>query len=279
MLKRYLLIGCLLALSLTHPAHADEILVSAASSLTDAFNTIGVAFTQANPQTTVRFNFAASGVLQRQIEQGAPVDVFASASPKEIDALQQGGHLEARTRLNFISNRLVLIVPRGSRLKGWNDLKLNTVRRVALSNPATVPSGRYAQETLTRRGLWASLQPKMILGENVRQTLAYVAHGDADAGLVFATDAAIEKQRVRVAQTAVPGRDHEAILYPAAVLANAPHLPAARRFVAFLQSSTAQRICRRYGFASTRLLTTHLPDHRLPPLGAHNVGRPHPARR
>lgn len=262
MLKRsYPFLWCCLGVAALHPgpAHAAEILVSAAASLTDAFNKIGDAFTRANPQTTVRFNFAASGVLQRQIEQGAPVDVFASASTKEMDALQMGGHLEARTRTNFIGNRLVLIVPHGSKLKGWNDLKLPTVRRVALSNPATVPAGRYAQETLTHRGLWASIQPKMILGENVRQTLAYVAHGDADAGLVFATDAASEKQRVRVAQLAVPGQDHHSILYPAAVLANAPHAPAARRFVTFLQSATAQRVLLCYGFAATRPTLPRLP--------------------
>lgn len=281
MLKRISLLICLVVIcSLGSPsAHADELLVSAASSLTDAFNEIGVAFTKSNPQTTVRFNFAASGVLQRQIEQGAPVDVFAAAGAKEMDALQTGGHLEAPTRVNFIGNRLVLIVPRDSKLKHWNDLALPGVRRVAISNPATVPSGRYAQETLTRRGLWAGLQPKIILGENVRQTLAYVAQGNADAGLVFATDAAIEKQRVRVAQVAVPGQDHKPILYPVAVIAGAPHAPVARRFVSFLQGPTAQRILLRYGFASTRPTAAHLPEHHLPPLGAHSGGGAHAGHR
>ncbi|MBV9868587.1 MAG: molybdate ABC transporter substrate-binding protein [Abitibacteriaceae bacterium] len=259
---RYGILLCLAILILCpFPARADELLVSAASSLTDAFNEIGSAFTKAHPQTTVRFNFAASGPLQQQIEQGAPVDVFASASAKEMDALQKANRLEPKTRLNFVGNRLVLIAPRGSKLKGWNDLKAATVRRIAISNPDSVPSGRYAKETLTRHGLWPLVQPKTVFGENVRQTLAYVANGDVDAGLVFATDARIASQKVRVVQTAVPGKDHQPILYPAAVIAGAPHAVAARQFMAFLQGSTAQHILLRYGFATTRLLASPSAQH------------------
>src|SRR5689334_14021245 len=122
-------------------AQADQILVSAAASLTEALKEIGPAFTQANPQTQVRFNFASSGALQQQIEQGAPVDVFASAGVKEMDALQKGGRIEAATRLEFAGNRLVLIVPLQSGLKRWEDLKNASVRHIALSNPTSVPSG------------------------------------------------------------------------------------------------------------------------------------------
>ncbi len=229
-------------------ARSDEILVSAAASLTDALNQTGLAYTKANPQTVVRFNFAASGALQQQIEQGAPVDVFASASPTEMDALQKAGRIEIPTRADFAGNRLALIAPVNSKLRHWEDLRSPAVRRVALSNPASVPSGRYAQATLTRRGLWASVQAKAVLGENVRQTLTYVANGDVDAGIVFATDARLEKARVRVVEEARPGRDHAPITYPVAVIANAPNAPAARRFAAFLQTSTAQAIFARYGF-------------------------------
>ena len=229
-------------------ARADEILVSAAASLTDALNEIGQAYKQTNPQTTVRFNFGASGALQKQIEQGAPVDVFASAAPKEMEDLQQGHHLETTSRIDFAGNRLVLIAPIKSGLKSWDDLRSAAVRRVAISNPASVPSGRYAQETLTKRGLWTLVQPKAVLGENVRQTLTYVAQGDVDAGIVFATDALIEKQKVRIVQYAVPGRDHTPIVYPAAVIAGAPNPIAARRFLTFLQTPQAQGILARYGF-------------------------------
>ncbi len=231
-------------------ASADEILVSAATSLTNAFQEIGLAYTKLHPKTLVRFNFAASGALQQQIEQGAPVDVFASAAPKEMDALQKGGHLEAETRTLFAGNRLVLIAPLKSNLKQWTELLSPVIKHIALSNPDSVPSGRYAKETLTKRGLWAALQSKMVFGENVRQTLTYVVNGDAEAGVVFATDAQSEKTRVRVVQQALPNSDHAPILYPVAVIKGAPNVPAARDFVAFLKSPVAQNILTRYGFAS-----------------------------
>lgn len=260
--KQLFLFGSIgLAILLSAPVRADELLVSAAASLTDALNAIGKAYTRVNPHTVVRFNFGSSGALQQQIAQGAPVDVFASASPKEMDALQKDHRIEVGTRVDFASNQLVLIVPLRSSLKRWEDLRLPAVRRVALSNPASVPSGRYAQETLTRRGLWTVVQGKAVLGENVRQTLAYVSGGDVDAGIVFATDALAERQRVRVVAAAIPGKDHSPILYPAAVITGAPNLPAARQFVMFLQSPTAQNILARYGFAALRHKRNALPAH------------------
>jgi molybdate transport system substrate-binding protein len=229
----------------------NELLVAAAASLTDALTEVGRAFDRANRATT-RFTFAASGVLEQQIRAGAPIDVFASAGAKEMDELAAAGRIEKATRTVFATNRLVLIVPAAARtsVRVWDDLRGAVVRRIAVSNPDAVPSGRYARETLTKRGLWSTLQTKLVLGENVRQTLAYVSGGDADAGLVFATDARIEAKRVRVVATAVPGRDHAPIAYPAAVVAGAPNAPLARTFVAFLKARDAQAILRRYGFGS-----------------------------
>src|SRR5579871_157943 len=152
-LRTLALYGVALLTALPAGGRADTILVSAAASLTNALQDIGKAFTAADPKTTVRFNFGSSGQLQQQIEQGAPVDVFASASPKEMDALQKSGHLETATRIDFAGNRLVLIVPPQSAVKRWEDLKSASVRHIALSNPASVPSGRYARQTLTKRGL------------------------------------------------------------------------------------------------------------------------------
>lgn len=231
-------------------ATADEILVSAASSLTDALNEVGTAYTHAHPRTTVRFNFAASGVLQQQVVQGAPVDVFCSASAVEMDALQKTGHLEPNSRIDFAGNRLVLIAPEGSRMRGWNDLAHPKTRRIALSDPASVPSGRYAQETLTKRGLWEIAKRKAIFGQNVRQTLTYVANGDAEAGVVFKTDALHDAGKVRIVAEATPGKDHAPIVYPAAVVSSAPNHADARSFVLFLQSKAARQILVRYGFTS-----------------------------
>lgn len=227
-----------------------EVIVSAAASLTEAFTGVGAAFMKANPGIRVRFNFAASGALLRQIEAGAPVDVFASAAPQEMNALQRAGRLAPGTRADFAGNRLVLIAPAssGSPVRGWNSLTAAPVRRVALSDPDSVPSGRYARETLTMRGIWPTVRRKAVFGENVRQTLAYVANGDVDAGIVFASDTALQKRRVRIAATAVPGRDHAPISYPAAVIKSASNEADAGRFVRFLQSPAARRILARHGF-------------------------------
>jgi molybdate transport system substrate-binding protein len=229
-------------------AGADELLVSAAASLTDAFTDIGAAYTKANPGTTVRFNFASSGALAQQIEAGAPVDVFASASPQEMDLLEKHGRIEKPTRTAFAGNGLVLIAPASSRLRSWEDLRAAAVRRVALADPDSVPAGRYGKETMVHRRLWDAVKHKAVYGEHVRQVLAYVAGGDVDAGIVFATDAQVEPHRVRVVQAAVGGKDHSPIAYPAAVVRNAPDGPAARRFVTFLKGPVAQGILRKYGF-------------------------------
>jgi molybdate transport system substrate-binding protein len=241
----------LIALILTaQPARAEEIIVSAATSLTDAMTRIGRDFSKQNPGATVRFNFGATGALQRQIENGAPADVFAAAGAKEMDVLARAGRIEPATRIDFTGNRLVLIVPLKSAIRKWDDLAGTGVRRVALSNPDSVPSGRNARETLERRHLWLAVQPKAVFGQNVRQTLAYVARGEVDAGIVFASDAAIERGRLRVAQFAVPGLDHAPIVYPAAVVAGSRHAALAKRFVAFLRSPVAQADLASVGFTS-----------------------------
>lgn len=232
------------------PAPPVTLLVSAASSLTDAMAAIGEAFAARNPGCVVRLNAAGSGALQRQIEQGAPVDVFASASPKEVDALQRGGHLESADCLEFAGNGLVLIAPPGSGLRTWSDLALPAVRRVAISNPDSVPSGRYARQTLESRRLWSRLARRIVYGESARQTLQYVAGGDVEAGIVFATDAIHEDARVKVIAAALPGADHAPIVYPAGALKRAPHAALAKRFVAFLKGPTAQAILARHGFKS-----------------------------
>lgn len=227
----------------------EEILVSAASSLTDVFTAVGQAWTRAEKGAAIaKFNFGASGALMQQILAGAPVDVFAAASPVEMDKLAKAGRIDPKLRRDFASNRLVLIAPlSGSALKDWEGLAAQAIRRIAISNPDSVPSGRYARQTLQKRRLWDRLRPKLVFGENVRQTLAYVAGGNADAGIVFRTDARIEK-RVRVVAEAVPKRDHDPILYPAAVIAGAAHAAAAARFVAFLGTPEAGKILEGFGF-------------------------------
>lgn len=224
------------------------LLIAAASSLTDVLKPIGQQFT-AKTSIPITFTFGASGTLLRQIQAGAPIDVFVSAAPQEIDQLEKAGLLLPDTRRIVAANRLVLITPPRGTMKRWEDLSLPPVRRIAMGNTRTVPAGRYAKEVLTRRKLWDGASKKAVYAQNVRQVLAYVASGDTDAGIVFRTDALSEK-RVRIAAVATPMRDHDPIVYPAAVIGRSTQPETARQFVAALGEKEAQALFTRFGFLS-----------------------------
>jgi molybdate transport system substrate-binding protein len=230
------------------PAYGDqELIVSAAASLTNAFPAIGQLFEKQHPGTKIIYNFAASGPLLHQIAQGAPVDVFASADQKTMNQAVDKGLIVPASRKNFASNTLVLIAPEKSVLP-LADLKgLTTaeIKRVALGNPETVPVGRYSREALTQAGLWEALSPKFIYGESVRQVLDYVGRGEVDAGFVFATDAAIAKGKVK---TVAVVQGHQPITYPVAVVAASQKKELARGFVDFVMSPPAQEILSKFGF-------------------------------
>lgn len=232
-------------------AYSQELLVSAASSLTDALNAIKPRFEASHPGTVVHFNFGASGALSRQIEAGAPVDVFISAAAAQMDRLQQQHLLLAGTRIDLLSNELVLIAPRNapSTLTGFSDL--SRVSRVALGDPGFVPAGFYARQTLTALKLWDTLQPKLIYGQDVRQVLEYVARGEVDAGLVFATDATLLPQQVKILARAAQN-SHIPILYPAAQVVGAPHPGLAAAFLIQLAQPDSCQIFQRVGFICLR---------------------------
>lgn len=220
--------------------------VSAAASLTDAMQQIETAYQRDHPAVEIRNNFGSSGTLERQIEQGAPVDVFLSAASKPVDDLQAQGLIVAGSRRNLLRNSLVLIAPDDSRLTGFQQLTESSVRIIALGDPASVPAGQYGQQALASLHLLGSLQPKFVLAKDVRQVLAYVETGNADAGLVYVTDARLSS-RVRVVATA-PESTHEAIVYPAAVVAHGHNEAAALAFVNYLSSPAACAIFVQYGF-------------------------------
>jgi len=226
---------------------APELIVSAAASLTNALKEVAGQFEKAHPGTKVVCNFAASGVLLQQIAQGAPVEVFASADQKTMNQAQEKGLIVPASRKNFVSNTLVLIAPgkSGLPLVGLGDLASPEVKRVALGNPETVPVGRYTQEALTQAGLWETLKPKFIYGESVRQVLDYVSRGEVDAGFVFATDAAIAKEKVK---TVAGVQGHQPIIYPVALVAASPKRALAQTFLDFVLSPAAQEIFKKYGF-------------------------------
>jgi molybdate transport system substrate-binding protein len=229
------------------PASADEITVSAAISLKDALDEISHLYTSEHARAEVHFNLGGSGTLQRQIEQGAPVDIFISASPKEMDSLQSQELLLTNTRKDLVRNTVVLIVPAGSTsISGFEDLAKAAVKTVAVGEPQTVPAGKYAQEVLTHFGIYDQLKTKLVLAKDVRQVLTYVETGNADAGIVYATDAKISK-KVTVVATA-PAGSHSPVVYPAAVIKNSKNPAAAKAFLEFLASEKARTVFQKYGF-------------------------------
>jgi len=229
------------------PIPPDEVTVSAAISLKDALDEISHLYSTERPSADVHFNLGGSGTLQRQIEQGAPVDIFISASPKEMDSLQSQGLLLPDTRKNLARNSVVLIVPAGSTsIPGFQDLTKAAVKTVAVGEPQTVPAGKYAQEVLTHFGIYDQLKPKLVLAKDVRQVLTYVETGNADAGIVYATDAKISK-KVTVVATA-PEDSHAPVVYPAAVIKNSKNAAAAKAFLDFLASEKARTVFQKYGF-------------------------------
>lgn len=227
-------------------ALAADLIVSAASSLTNAFRAVAGRYEQGHPETRVVLNFGASDVLMQQMVQGAPADVFASADQQAMDKAAAERVVVPASRRDFASNALVLVVPADSRLPigKMEDLGRPVVRRVAYGNPASVPVGRYARDALVSAGLWDIVSAKGVPAQNVRQALAYVARGEVDAGFVFATDAATVPDTVRVAAripTATP------VTYPIAVTARARNAAAAS-FVDFVLSAEGQAILARHGF-------------------------------
>jgi molybdate transport system substrate-binding protein len=230
------------------PAGAPDLIVLAASSLTDALNEIGPAFTASSHQG-VKLSYAASSALARQIEAGAPADVFMSADTEWMDYLQTRNLLDTASRRNVLGNSLVLISPADSTVSvkirpHFALAKLLGSGRLATGNPESVPVGKYAKAALTNLGVWSEVQDKVAPADNVRAALALVARGEAPLGIVYRTDALVEK-KVRIVAT-FPPSSHDPIIYPAATTAHPKD--GAADFVKFLSSPTARAIFTKYGF-------------------------------
>jgi molybdate transport system substrate-binding protein len=229
-----------------------EILVSAAISLKNAFGEIGSIYEKQTGIRT-RFNLGSSGLLQKQIETGAPVDVFASAGEKQMDELQAKGLIVSETRRNFARNTLVLIVPTHTNISihSFADLARPEVGRIAIGSPKTVPAGQYAEEALRNLKLWDTLQRRLVLAENVRQVLDYVTRGEVDAGIVYASDMAGERGQARIAANAPEGF-HAPILYPIAVVKETGNPVEAQSFINMVIGKTGQAILKKYGFIGSK---------------------------
>ena len=240
------LIGLACLACLAPAATAQEIVVSGAASLTNAFRDIGKDFEAKHAGAKVTFNFAASDVLITQITKGAPADVFASADQEAMNRGVTANAIVPDTRRDFAANALVLVVPSAAGAPAaLGDLVHDRFRKIALGSPQTVPAGRYAKEALDAAKLWAPLEPRLVFAQNVRQVLDYVARSEAEAGFVYATDAAIMADKVKVAfdvPTSTPVR------YPIAVVKDSKHPDLARAFVAYVASDAGQQVLRKYGF-------------------------------
>jgi molybdate transport system substrate-binding protein len=223
--------------------------ISAASSLTNALNEINRAYTALKPWVTITPNYGSSGTLQTQIENGAPCDVFLSAATANMDALQAEGLILSLSRLNLLTNKIVLIVPKNSTLglTSFMDLTLSKVKLIAVGDPKSVPAGTYAQQAFTELGILSAIQGKFVLGSNVTQVLQYVATGNVDAGVVYSTDA-LSSSDVTVVATG-PADVNATIVYPGAVLKASKVASAAQDYLNYLAGPDASAIFIKYGFA------------------------------
>jgi molybdate transport system substrate-binding protein len=224
-----------------------ELLVSAAASLKDVMEEIKTGYQQTKPNVNIKYNFGASGALLQQIQQGAPVDVFISAGKKQVDTLEQSGQLVADTRGILAKNRLVLIVPQNATgVSSFYDLKDAKIKKIAIGEPRSVPAGQYAEQVLQKLGIYESIKPKFVYANNVRQVLAAVESSNADAGLVYLTDAKISN-KVKVV-VAAEEKYHSPIVYPMAVLKRSKNTQAAKDFLQFISSDQAKTVLTKYGF-------------------------------
>jgi molybdate transport system substrate-binding protein len=226
-----------------------ELTVSAAASLTDSLSEIQTLYTGKHANITIRFNFASSGSLRQQIEQGAPVDLFLSADLANMQILTDKQFVEANQQAVIVKNELVVVVPKDSQtaVAKLENLAQPSVKTIAAGDPLTVPAGNYTKEALTKANIWNSIQSKLVLAKDVRQVLTYVETGNADAGFVYHTDAKSSKQ-VKVAFSLDPST-YSPIQYAAGIVKSTKHLKEAQDFYAFLQSKEAQIMFIKYGFS------------------------------
>ena len=230
-----------------------EILVAAAASLKNAYeDKLIPMFEEANPGVTVKGTYDSSGKLQTQIEEGLDADVFMSAAIKQMTALDEEGMIASDTITDLLENKIVLIVPTGNEKKLEKFEDIEKADSIALGDPASVPAGQYSEEALTNLGIWDKIQDKVSFGTNVTEVLNQVAAASADAGIVYATDAASMADKVEVVAEAPEGSLSEKVIYPVAVVKGTAHEEVAKEFVAFLQTDKAITVFEDYGFSSAQ---------------------------
>ena len=245
------LVFTVLALWLVVPLPATaaprNLIISAAASMTELMQALGEDFCKKQPGITTTYNFGASGDLLAQISQGAPVDIFVSASVRHMDQAQEKGLVEPASRRIFAGNTLVLAQPAGSKLTlaGLADLTKAEVGRIGIGKPESVPAGQYAKEALVAAGIWTAVEGKLIFGNSVRQILDYLRRGEVDGGLVYATDVIKAKDQVRIVAEVQGSR----VLYPVGLVKTSHDQEAAAMFLDYLATDAARAIIQEHGFS------------------------------
>ncbi|PIC63704.1 molybdate ABC transporter substrate-binding protein [Sporosarcina sp. P13] len=230
------------------PNEEVELLISAAASLTDALEELKGPFEEKHEGIRLTYNFGSSGKLATNIENGAPSDVFLSASTKDMNSMEEKGLIDNESRKVFASNALVLIAPKDSAIEiaSFEDIDLAAIAHLAVGEPASVPVGRYTKETLETLDLWEPLQEKLVLGSDVRQVLTYVEMGNADAGVVYSSDAFMSDDVNVLAESNAAW--HAPIVYPGAVVKDSKHQQAAQQFLDYVTSDAGMETLRKFGF-------------------------------
>ena len=247
----WLLLNLILSGCRSNTPTSDELVVSAAVSLKDAFDEIAKIHEQ-RTGTRIRFNFGASGALQKQIESGAPADIFASAGAKQMDELAAKNLIIQTSRKDFVRNVLVLIEPaNGPPLSSFGDLNRADIKKIAVGNPKTVPAGQYTEQTFNKLKLLPDIQSKLIYAEDVRQVLDYVVRGEVDAGVVYSSDALTGGASVKTVARA-PDDSHDPILYPIAIVQESQQAEGAQKFIDLILNPEGQSILAKHGFVSIK---------------------------
>ena len=221
--------------------------ISAAASMQNVLEDLKVIYNREYPRSKITFNFGSSGSLQHQIEQGAPVDIFISAAPQQMNELAERKLLRGNTRRDLVKNQMVLVVSKDeSAIVNFGDLKEESIELIALGEPNSVPAGNYAREILTNLDIIDTVKEKAVYGKDVRQVVNYVATGNTDAGIVYRTDT-VNNRRIKVVAIA-PETIHSPVVYPVAITKDSKNLEAARQMLEFLFSPQAQQVFERHGF-------------------------------
>ncbi len=247
-LSLILIVACSPTSNTNSAAESVNLTISAAASLKNGMEEIKLLYHREKPNIKLTYNFGSSGSLQRQIEQGAPVDVFISAATDKMDTLEKQGLLLDNTRKNLLRNEIVLIVPQGKAtgIRDFADLTRDTMGKIAMGEPKSVPAGQYAQQVLTTLKILQQVKPKAVFARDVRQALNYVETGNVDAGIVYLSDAKSSSQ-VKIVATA-PAGSHSTVLYPIAVVKKSQNVQAAQDLIEFLSQERAKTIFASQGF-------------------------------